>query len=54
MEEKIEYEQVENLIVLCYEKKILLEWIKGICRVDKISDLTVKQYNFLLALIKNI
>lgn len=48
--EKIDINQMEKLFNVMGRFNIPTTCIKGICNVNQIQDITVKQYNFLLLL----
>lgn len=52
--EKIDKEQLNNLVNLLENNSIKSRWIMSICNIESLNDLTVRQYNFLLLLIKKI
>lgn len=53
MPELINADQAANLTRIILSKKLELEWILIICKASKISDITIKQYNFLLLILNN-
>lgn len=53
MEERIEEEELIKLLDILREKSISSKVIFTLCKVEKLLDLTKKQYNFLLYLILN-
>lgn len=52
--EKIDNQQLNKLFKLLEKKSIKSEWILSICDIELLTDLTVRQYNFLLLLINKI
>ena len=52
MNEKIDYEQLINLLEVMKKYGILNEWILKICNIESLAELNIIQYNFLLAIIK--
>ncbi len=52
--EKIDKEQLNNLIEVLEENSIKSKWIMSICNVESLTDITTMQYNFLLLLIKKV
>lgn len=49
--EKISKEQLNRLLKILRDTDILFEWIYGLCQISCLTDLTVTQYNYLLAII---
>ena len=52
--EIIDNQQLNNLFQLLEKNSIKSEWISSICNIETLTDLTVRQYNFLLLLIKKL
>ncbi len=52
--EKIDISQMEKLFTLMGRFNVSSSCIKGVCNVDQLKDITVRQYNFLLLLFQSI
>lgn len=52
--EKIDKQQLNKLLRVIEQYRLKNEWILSICNIDSLVDMSVKQYNFLLILIKTI
>lgn len=52
--EKIDNQQLNKLIATIEKYGIRNEWVLNICNIDKLSDLNIRQYNFLLLLIQEV
>lgn len=52
--EKIDSQQIITLLELLERNSIKCEWILSICNVECLTDLSIRQYNFLLLLINKI
>lgn len=52
--EKINKEQINNLLDQLIKYNLLYEWIYILCNVDCLTDITVKQYNSILLIINTI
>ncbi|MBR2711265.1 MAG: hypothetical protein IKE89_02220 [Bacilli bacterium] len=52
--EKINEEQIERLYEILNKYYIQLDWIKKVCNITNIRDMSVWQYNYLLMIIKQV
>lgn len=52
--EKIDNQQFNTLLKLLENNSVKCEWILNICSIECLTELTVRQYNFLLLLINKI
>lgn len=52
MKEQIKREELNNLINIMQEKGIMQDWILGLCNVKSLIDISMVQYNYLIAIIK--
>ena len=52
--EKIDEEQIERLYEILNKYYIQLDWIKKVCNITNIRDMSVWQYNYLLMIIKQV
>ena len=52
--EKINEEQKEKLYEILNKYYIQLDWIKKVCNITNIRDMSVWQYNYLLMIIKQV
>ena len=50
--EKIDREQLLNLMKIIDKYQLLIDWVKGLCQVEYLEEITVVQYNFLLVIIQ--
>lgn len=50
--EKIDREQLLNLMKIIDKYQLLIDWVKGLCQVEYLEEITVIQYNFLLVIIQ--
>lgn len=52
--EKINEVQIERLYTLLNKFFIQLDWIKKVCNITNIREMTVWQYNYLLMIIQQV
>ncbi len=52
--EKINEDQIERLYEILNKYYIQLDWIKKVCNITNIRDMSVWQYNYLLMIIKQV
>ncbi len=50
--DQIDSQQLNKLLYLLEKNNIKISWILNICKINVLTDLNTKQYNFLLLLIE--
>lgn len=53
MEEKLDYNQLENLIFELSRHKVPSDMVLNMLNINSLAELSIKQYNYLLYILKN-